>query len=153
MIGFEILSSLTFASEDKETPGSGTLSVGAHPIVKLIRPTPETIHKVQLPLVRAYADLRRDRASEINAQIREFFPFFSTVCDLNPARRRFTLELLTVLWRVVTATEMRVKHALAMPRPFEYSSQIMPMIQTPGHSSFPAGHQPRHSCSPRCSPR
>ena len=35
---------------------------------------------------------------------------------------------------------MRIKHALAVPRPVEFSPQIMPMIQSPGHGSFPAGH-------------
>jgi len=35
---------------------------------------------------------------------------------------------------------MRIKQALAVPRPVEFSPQIMPMIQTPGHGSFPAGH-------------
>src|SRR4051812_17428852 len=42
--------------------------------------------------------------------------------------------------RALVAAEMRVKHALASPRPVEYSPQVMPMIQTPGHSSFPSGH-------------
>ena len=98
------------------------------------------VRENQLPQVFGYADLRRDRASEINAQITEFFPFFASVCHLHPDRSRYTLELLTALRFAVVATQMRVKHALAMPRPVDYSQQIMPMIQTPGHSSFPSGH-------------
>jgi hypothetical protein len=98
------------------------------------------IRESQLPIVFSYADLRRDRAPEIQSQITEFFPFFATVCHLHPDRSRFTLELLTALRFAVVATQMRVKHALAMPRPVDYSAQIMPMIQTPGHSTFPAGH-------------
>jgi hypothetical protein len=84
--------------------------------------------------------LRRDRASEILSQLTEFFPFFDSICDLNLSRRGFTLELLTALRHVIVLTQMRVKHALAAPRPVDFSPQIMPMIQTPGHSSFPAGH-------------
>jgi hypothetical protein len=31
---------------------------------------------------------------------------------------------------------MRIKHALAVPRPVEFSPQIMPMIQTPRSRHF-----------------
>ncbi len=140
VIGFDLLSSLKFASEGTKINASGTMSAGLDDIVTIFRPTPDKIREQQLSVVFSYADLRRDRAAEIQAQISEFFPFFATVCHLDSDRSRFTLELLTALRFVVVATQMRVKHALAMPRPVDYSAQIMPMIQTPGHSSFPAGH-------------
>jgi len=140
VIGFELLSSLKFSSEGTKADAWGTLSGASADLVTIYRPVPDMIRKSQLPIVFSYADLRRDRAPEIQSQITEFFPFFATVCHLHPDRSRFTLELLTALRFGVVATQMRVKHALAMPRPVDYSAQIMPMIQTPGHSTFPAGH-------------
>ena len=47
---------------------------------------------------------------------------------------------MSAFYRALVTAEMRVKHELAVPRPVEFSPQIMPMIQTPGHSSFPGGH-------------
>jgi membrane-associated phospholipid phosphatase len=140
VIGFELLSSLKFSSKGTAADAQGTLSAASGDLVTIYRPAPAVIRRTQLPIVFGYADLRRDRASEIQSQITEFFPFFATVCHLHPDRSRFTLELLTALRFAVVATQMRVKHALAMPRPVDYSAQIMPMIQTPGHSTFPAGH-------------
>ncbi len=140
VVGFELLSRLKFASDGTITDAFGTLSSGSDKIITIHRTTPELIGKNQLSQVFSYADLRRDRASEINSQLTDFFPFFATICHLHPDRSPFTLELLTALRRVVVPTQMRIKHALAMPRPVDYSAQIMPVIQTPGHSSFPAGH-------------
>jgi hypothetical protein len=139
VIGFDLLTSLKFCSKGKKSDACGTLSADAGEIVTIFRPTPEDVRQHQLPQVFGYADLRRDRASEIQSQITEFFPFFTSVY-LNYERSQFTLELLDALRFVVVSTQMRVKHALAMPRPVDFSAQIMPMIQTPGHSSFPAGH-------------
>jgi hypothetical protein len=35
---------------------------------------------------------------------------------------------------------LRVKHTLGCPRPHEMHPDILPMILTPGHGSFPSGH-------------
>lgn len=140
VIGFEILSSLRFSSAGGKEDAAGTLSVRGGNIIQVFRPTPDEILECQLSHVFGYAELRRDRASEIHAQLSEFVSFFDSTCDLNLENRRFTLELLTALRAILVPTQMRVKHALALPRPVDFSPQIMPMIQTPGHSSFPAGH-------------
>ena len=94
----------------------------------------------QLRHVYHYADLRRDRAAEILSQIKGIETFFYGLCPLHPERHRFTIELVAAFYRALVTAEMRIKHELAVPRPVEFSPQIMPMIQTPGHSSFPAGH-------------
>ena len=90
--------------------------------------------------VRSYAELRRDRQSEILSQLSNLADFFGSVCFLHPARTRFTIELINVFMNAVVTAEMRMKHALASPRPVEYSPKVMPMIQTPGHSCYPSGH-------------
>ena len=84
--------------------------------------------------------MRRDRAAEILSQIRGIETFFYGLCPLHPERHRFTIELVAAFYRALVTAEMRIKHELAVPRPVEFSPQIMPMIQTPGHSSFPGGH-------------
>jgi membrane-associated phospholipid phosphatase len=104
-----------------------------------VRPSPETF-RAQADLVEKYADLREDRASEILAQIGMQTDFWATIAFLHPARTPKTLEVLGAALRLAIAVEMRFKHALACPRPHEYSPQIQPMIQTPGHGSLPSGH-------------
>jgi hypothetical protein len=94
----------------------------------------------QLRFMDEYADLREDRASEILCQMGMQTAFWTTIANLRPDRTRFTLELLNVALQLAIVVEMRFKHALACPRPVEFSSQVQPMIQTPGHGSLPSGH-------------
>jgi len=109
-------------------------------LVKLLRPSSGYILKNQLNHVLDYADLRRDRAPEIVAQASHFENFFASVCHLDPQTSRFTFELIEALRSAVVAIQMRTKHAFATRRPVDFSAQVMPVIPTPGHSSFPAGH-------------
>ncbi len=109
-------------------------------LVELVRPSADYLLKNQLFHVFNYADLRRDRAPEILSQIKGIELFFGALTPFHPERHHFTLELLEAFYRALVSAEMRIKHALAVPRPVEFSPQIMPMIQTPGHGSFPAGH-------------
>ena len=60
--------------------------------------------------------------------------------SLHGHRHRYTLELLAAFLNATVLVEQRLKHSLACRRPVEFSPQIQPMIQTPGHSAFPSGH-------------
>jgi len=108
-------------------------------IVTLIRPD-EAVFESQLALVEGYADLREDRAGEVVAQLGPCIAFWSSIVNLHPDHKRWTLELVDVALRFANLVEMRFKHALACRRPVELSPQIQPMILTPGHGAFPSGH-------------
>ena len=144
VLDFELLSAFIVKSDVAGTPPIATLIIrdkdGERELAKLVRPSAADLRKYQLKHVYNYADLRRDRAAEILSQISGIETFFYGLCPLHPERHRFTIELVAAFYRALVSTEMRMKHELAVPRPVEFSPQIMPMIQTPGHSSFPAGH-------------
>ncbi|WP_210421722.1 phosphatase PAP2 family protein [Tardiphaga sp. OK246] len=108
-------------------------------IATLIRPPAETF-KGQLDFLDQYSDLREDRVSEIVTQLGPQYAFWSSVVNLHPDRTKKTIELLDAALRFATAVEMRIKHALACWRPYELSSQVQPIILTPGHGTFPSGH-------------
>ena len=108
-------------------------------VVTILRPTP-AILKAQLDLLDAYSDLREDRASEILSELTPQYAFWSSVVNLHPDRTKKTLELLDAALRLATFVEMRIKHALGVRGPNELSSQVQPIILTPGHGSFPSGH-------------
>ena len=153
---FELLSHLYFTPETPALGAAPPLSVSGYilwhidvtptvpavvpkKIAAMIPPTPAQFAK-QLDYIDGYADLREDRAAEILAQLTPPIAFWSSVANLNPGRNRFTFELLDVALRLASHVEQRFKHALAAPRPLEYSPQIQPMILTPGHGSLPSGH-------------
>jgi membrane-associated phospholipid phosphatase len=138
IVDFELVSSLQFDDGAKTLRTTKTNGDGS--IVTLSRPDPAYILANQMQHVRSYADLRRDRHQEILAQLSNLADFFGGICYLHPQRTRFTIELIAVFMRALVSAEMRVKHALASPRPVDYSPQVLPMIQTPGHSCFPSGH-------------
>ena len=156
VLDFELLSAFIVKSDSAGTQPTATLLIrdeaGEHELAKLVRPSAADLRKYQLEHVHNYADLRRDRAAEILSQISGIETFFYRLAPVHPERHRFTIELLAAFYRALVSTEMRMKHALAVPRPVEFSPQIMPMIQTPGHSSFPAGHAANRSCWQRSCP-
>lgn len=110
-----------------------------HAIVRLVRPTAK-VFKQQVELVSNYAELREDRGSEILSQMTPQVPYWGSIVGLQPHRHKWTLELITLVLIFTSDVEMRFKHAFACPRPMELSPQIQPMIDTPGHASWPSGH-------------
>lgn len=141
----EMLSGISYDHQDKGGDGICVHYQGRRKgdeggaIAHLIRPT-EAIFEEQLAYVRNYAALRLERNPEIMAQLGSSLGFLGMVGFLQPQRMRKTRDVLAVSLNVTRLVQQRVKHVLACRRPIEYSPQVQPMIQTPGHGSLPSGH-------------
>jgi hypothetical protein len=109
------------------------------PLARFIRPN-EAVFQAQMALVNNYADIRQDRLSEIISELGGGGAFLASVAFIHPDHTKWTLKLLTTVYRLATFVEMRVKHALAGRRAIEYSPQTQPMILTPAHGAIPSGH-------------
>ncbi len=120
--------------------GTATVTMAGAAIFRVLAKPDDDFLRQQLRQVRNYADLRLDRLSEINQQISDILSFFGAVGRLDATQKSYTLELLEVVQRLTYDIEMRVKHACWCPRPVDFSPYVMPMIQTPDHSTFPSGH-------------
>jgi membrane-associated phospholipid phosphatase len=137
---FELLTSLHFSFPDPSTAMLSHRASGADvEIVSLSRPGVDVFTK-QLDWLDFYSDLREDRTAEILCQMGPQVAFWSTLIYLHPSRTPKTLELLDTVVRFAIFVEIRFKHAIAAQRAIEYSTQVQPMIQTPGHGSLPSGH-------------
>ena len=122
------------------TRGFQLLDVAGHVLITVHRPSNTQGMDRQVQLVADWAAIRQDRAPEILSQTPQLLTYWAGLCGLQSPRTKHTLELMATLLRLTIAIEMRFKHALAFPRPFQFSPAIQPIIQTPGHSSFPSGH-------------
>ncbi|WP_299948885.1 phosphatase PAP2 family protein [uncultured Ruegeria sp.] len=100
----------------------------------------ESAFDEQLEQVVAAQMVRDGRSSEILRQRHDIISFFAAVFGLHPKQHTYSIELLGTCLRALTPVVMEAKHYLASRRPVELSAQIHPIIQTPGHSSFPSGH-------------
>jgi membrane-associated phospholipid phosphatase len=147
--GTAVLRGQSSASEEKagEAPTSAEKGIEGNaretktwqPIVTMSRP-PVKFFRTQLQLVESHAGQREEREAEILSQVDPPMGYFASLTNLHSSRTPWTLELLEVAQQFAFLVGMRFKHALAVPRPIEYSSVIQPMIETPGHGSFPSGH-------------
>ena len=108
-------------------------------LVEITAPTTDQFQR-QLEFLTGYAHLRQDRGAEIISQLGSPVPFFSTLIYMDPARTPYTLELLDAALRFSNYCTMRMKYALSIRRPIEFSPQFQPMIPTPTHGSLPSGH-------------
>ncbi len=137
---FEMQSGLRFAMAAGQANLAHVNAAGVSTtMIAMLRPPQADLYG-QLDLVAGYADLREDRASEILSQMIPQVAFWCSVVNLQPGRTKWTFELLDAALRLANFVEMRFKHALAVRRPNELSTQIQPMIQTPGHGALPSGH-------------
>lgn len=66
--------------------------------------------------------------------------FFGALFDASGSRFDRTIEFIDAMLRFVVPVEMRCKYEFGRPRPVEIAPEVMPMIQTPGHGSYPSGH-------------
>lgn len=147
---FELVSNIAFAKLPNKdavclwhrsaTVHGDKLEVDApQAIVTLYRPGVD-VFTAQLEFMDRYADLRGDRIGEIILQTGPQTAFWSAIIHLHPSRTPKTIELLETAVRFAIAVEMRFKHALACIRAIDYSPQVQPIIQTPGHGTLPSGH-------------
>jgi len=93
----------------------------------------------QVEKVVAFAALRKERESEIVVQADERLAFWGQVVDITPDRRPRTRELLNNVIAFARLLHVRLKHAFGVPRPMEWSAQVMPLLPSPPGSSYPMG--------------
>jgi hypothetical protein len=103
------------------------------------RPAMQTF-KDQLKFMRAYLDQRPDRMPEIVTQLGFPTPYFTMILGLQATPNRYTLELITITQVLAAHVAMVAKHHLACRRPDRIGAEVMPMIPTPAHASFPSAH-------------
>lgn len=109
------------------------------PLVIVKRPKFDTF-AAQVDAVMADAQQRNTFFSTMLIEQDPPEPLWCSMLPLDPVRTPETIHLLRVALSVASAVVQRFKIALACPRPYEYSSDLQPMLTTPGHASFPSGH-------------
>jgi membrane-associated phospholipid phosphatase len=135
----ELLGDLKFVVDAHTSTATLSAVTSARAIMTMVRPD-SVVFERQISLVNAWAELREDRATEIQAEMPPQVPFWSATCGLQPGRHRFTHEFINLALALAAISAFRFKQAFACPRPNQYWSGLQPMIPTPEHSSLPSGH-------------
>ncbi|MEO6434794.1 MAG: hypothetical protein ABIP55_03395, partial [Tepidisphaeraceae bacterium] len=130
----------------------GRFTVQYEPLTTMHRPTydydkgtapngsPGGEFSEELQTVFDMAALRAERMSEILTQVTLPVSFFAALLNLQRGRFRNTLELLTVAAAYASVVGQRFKHHFRVLRPADRSSLVQPVLLTPQHGAFPAGH-------------
>jgi hypothetical protein len=138
---FEITQGLTFTLAADSN--SATLSSGGVGLVTLQRPDFDLVdNKLEDAIkdVLKMSALRADRMNEILTQVAAPYSFFAALLNLQPGRHKRTYELMTAALGLSKIAVMQFKHAFGVRRPSDHSPLVQPVLQTPNHGSFPAGH-------------
>ena len=136
---FDLSSSVAFLLDGDTATLQGTSRGGRVPLVTMKRPN-RPYFEGQLVQVDGWSSRRDVRAAEILTQVTPPLGFFASLLNLQEGRHRRTLELVNAALQFTYAVCMQFKHALACPRPGEYSVGVQAMIEVPMHPSLPAGH-------------
>jgi|JI9StandDraft_2_1071091.scaffolds.fasta_scaffold03362_5 hypothetical protein len=121
------------------TVSCGTQSHAGDHILVLDRPT-EVMWRQESTAVMRAAQRRKDQADELLMQVDSVPVFFAALLGIGSTTHPNTLELMSVVAHVVGRVLHVVKHRFAVPRPHEVNLHIIPVVGTPAHYSFPAGH-------------
>ncbi len=128
-----------FAYETSADGNTHTVRAGG---ISVSLPTPgnDYLKDHQLKYLRSEMDLRGDRLPEILQQIGDLLSFYGSQVKLDGEGRRWTMEVLGLVYRAVVKPEQYLKYLCNVPRPIDFTPKVQPIIQTPSHSSYPSGH-------------
>ncbi|MBM3525692.1 MAG: phosphatase PAP2 family protein [Alphaproteobacteria bacterium] len=94
----------------------------------------------QIDAVVAATALRRQRTNEILTQIGSPFGYYASLLKIAVDSHPKTFELFETALLAARLTVMPLKAHFKRGRPAQYSAIIAPLIATPGHAAYPAGH-------------
>lgn len=119
-----------------------TVHIGSQLLATVPRPTADTLlNKPEgFPGVLAAISLRRDQIDEIQVQRVALETHVLQVMGRSPENFPACAELAQVVIEMATVLVQQLKHHFSVPRPSELSGAANPVLQVPGHSSFPSGH-------------
>ncbi len=100
----------------------------------------ETFWKSERDHLRDIIWQRSERLEEINLQLNDILSFFGLIAPLNPSSMPWTVHLLQLILNATFSLIAEVKFNFWLGRPAYLCPEIRPVIQMPGHSSFPSGH-------------
>jgi len=116
------------------------------PIFTLLLPEDSTGKKLdqlieaQLLQVFDSRQLRAERAHEIVHELSMSPAYWANIVGKPLHNMPHVLEFMSAALQLATQVVMQFKHAVALPRPSQLSSQIQPIISVPGHGALPSGH-------------
>ena len=68
------------------------------------------------------------------------YAYFAMLLNLQPGRHRYTYELMAAALILSGIAVMQFKHHFRVRRPADHSPLVQPVLLTPSHGSYPAGH-------------
>src|SRR5690606_185274 len=77
---------------------------------------------------------------EILTQVAPPYSYFAMVLNLQSGRHRHTFELIGAALSFASTVGQRFKHHFRIARPADRSKLVQPVLMTPGHGAYPAGH-------------
>lgn len=91
-------------------------------------------------LVRLWRDERKGRVAEILHQNTQFHDFFAHLLMITPISHLETFCLFKAGARVAEMLMVSYKLDFEAPRPQQVYPLLLPLLDAPGHSSYPSGH-------------
>lgn len=147
MLTDEIGSRLMFTATAR--PEAALLSFDGSTLVELLVPSTSTI-TTQAEIVRKRASHRNEKLEkggrpvlnlhQLVAQHLDPLQAFAHALGISPETHPRTIELVSGACAVLGLKLFPMKHYLRVERPHRIEPQIVPMLDMPGHRSYPGGH-------------
>lgn len=95
-------------------------------------------------------DYRPGVALEALAQRNGIIDYFRTILSFTSSTHPMTFGLAAIAVRIGEFQVMHYKAKFNRPRPSRLSPRLMPLIEVPGHASYPSGHSTQAHLVARC---
>jgi len=108
--------------------------------IQLAAPPGEQETRLEIAEMMKLKPLRDARRAEITAQAGSVDPYYFTRMMMNEKSHPRTFELMNIAVVIGRALVMHHKLHFARVRPVQLEPDLEPIVATPGHPAYPAGH-------------